>query len=52
MKGHIGFSVGIYSTEVCLSEIIYTFSRPLGRRRENGAKHHSKMISAMFEIKF
>ena len=48
----MGFSVGIDSTKVSLSEIIYTFPRPSGRRRENGAKHHSKIISAKFEIKF
>ena len=48
----MGFSVGIDSTKNLLSEIIYTFPRPLGRRRENGAKHHPKMISDKFEIKF
>ena len=48
----MGFSVGIYSIKVSPSEIIYTFPRPLGRRRKNGAKHHPKMVSAKFEIKF
>ena len=52
MRGHIGFSVGIDSTKVCLSEIIYTFSRPLGRRRKNRAKYHPKMILAKFGIEF
>ena len=49
-RGPIGFSAGIDSTKVSLSEIIHTFPRPSGRRRENGAKHHPKMISAKFEI--
>ena len=50
MRGYIGFSVGKDSTEVCLSEIIYTFSRPLGHRRKNRAKYNPKMILAKFEI--
>ena len=52
MRGHIGFSVGIDSTEVCLSEIIYTFSRPLGRRRKNRAEYHPNMYKAKIEMKF
>ena len=52
MRGHIGFSVGIDSTKDCLSEIIYTFSRPLGRGRKNRAIYHPKMILAKFEIEF
>ena len=48
----MGFSIGIDSTKAWLSEIIYTFPRPLGRRRENGAKNHQKLILAKIEIKF
>ena len=52
MRGRIGFSVGIDSTKVCLSKIIYTLSRPLGRRRKNRAKNHPKMFKAKIETKF
>ena len=34
-RDHIGLFVGIDSTTLCLSEIIYTFPRPLGRKWEN-----------------
>ena len=47
-----GFSFVIESNEVWLSEITHAFPKPLGRKREKQDKIHTKIISAILEIKF